>query len=55
MIVENISTKKKLEEKLYEILSKGLYKYIKRIFEKKMKNMVITSCCIIIFKKNYIK
>lgn len=35
MIGENISTKQKLEEKLYEILSKGLYKYIKRIFEKK--------------------
>jgi len=35
MIQENISIKKKLEEKLYEILTKGLYKYVKRIFEKK--------------------
>ena len=32
---ENISIKKNLEEKLYEILTKGLYKYVKRIFEKK--------------------
>ena len=35
MIQENISIKNKLEEKLYEMLTKGLYKYIKRIFEKK--------------------
>jgi hypothetical protein len=36
MIQENISIKNKLEEKLYEMLTKGLYKYTKRIFEKKM-------------------
>ncbi len=32
---ENISIKKNLEEKLYEVLTKGLYKYIKRIYKKK--------------------
>ena len=33
--MNNISIKKKLEEKLYDMLTKGLHKYIKRIYKKK--------------------
>ena len=35
MIDEKVSIKKNLEEKLYDMLTKGLHKYIKRIYKKK--------------------
>lgn len=34
-IDDKVSIKKKLEEKLYDMLTKGLHKYIKRIYKKK--------------------
>jgi hypothetical protein len=35
MIDDKVSIKKNLEEKLYDMLTKGLHKYIKRIYKKK--------------------